>query len=840
MAPPVPAAPLNAIQTPTGDLDGQIHALRNEYEALRQQKIEFERHEVKVRDQLNPAEQQSIVVQKRKFITDLDVIRRRIKQLETMQDGTPVAGAVPTHTFVNSIESMPPFMAKVPVPAAAPTMLSMNGVKEFDWPTLPSNNVVPNGVNPHSKAENANRHVPASEASPTSRAPRRSHAIEIKDPNTHRPVKDISSSALNPTSPSYEPGKPFPLVEGSPPAFVVPAPSPIDTPNMPPAELAKQYPWVFGTDNNDSDRASYGGMEPTSLRSSQSHGITVIDDGRDHHNHTPQHQTSQSSVTTTDFFPLNTHEHSFGKYMLRKASGGDNHPATPQRDYQHDFISPMSEQQHHVRAPPVSPADQIDFRMSSFLRSVAMPCPDDGFNRVSWMSTDSAKYYLGEHLSNTSGQSPPVSEDIRKEFEGKSQLYLEGYVAAVAGGAPAEPSNREYVDGYCHGLKVKSSQAVQHNSRSASTISLKSDSLTHSKTPPNTAERSYTSLAPVSTSAENVRLSQAGGYLPAHSGFGQHGSAPSASGNHQVTSSSYPPDHSKGNSFSHYGVHPTTNFAPLDRALSEARMQNNSSYSADLPDTIWEHSRSVPSLACRSKESITANPIPVGRDRIMSANQASNLMGYSGNRHEVNSRMVSTPHRDVYGEDKYGFTSLSEPRSKIDSKFAQCARQSRDRSANSQLDGAMDDLAEMVTPPTGGKSRGSATRDSHQSVVGTIGSQRPSVDDSAYRGPVPPPGHRARFPTDPVSPPSSPSKSTSSPKKITSPKHRIQQIARGMLGAGSGSDRSGPSSRPESPDPKKMGPEAKRQWKEEWRTKFSHLKNKETEGIRKYKKENPL
>jgi hypothetical protein len=99
---------------------------------------------------------------------------------------------------------------------------------------------------------------PTSEPSPSSRAQgRRSHAVEIRAPNKGHyhlgpeyPMMRKTQSTggehpsnLNPASPSYEPGKPYPLTEGSPPHFVVPAPTPIETPNPPPAELAKH--WVF-------------------------------------------------------------------------------------------------------------------------------------------------------------------------------------------------------------------------------------------------------------------------------------------------------------------------------------------------------------------------------------------------------------------------------------------------------------------------------------------------------------------------------------------------------------------------------------------------------------------
>jgi len=262
----------------------------------------------------------------------------------------------------------PPFVSTTPA------------TRDFEWPALPSH-------------EEVSHQSPTSESSPISRVgpQKRSHAIEIKDPNTHRPTTDPSASSLNPTSPSYEPGKPFQLPEGSPPQFVVPAPSPIETPNLPPAQLAEQYPWVFETSHSDGSRIpgtnDAGKIESPSLPSSNSQGGTVLDE-REHRERHSQHQTSLSSVTTTDFFPTNTHEHSFGKYMLRKTSGrlsGEHYPSTPQKTFRSSgLISPMSEQQI-MRAPPVSPIGSVDFRMSSFLRdtAVGMALADGEFNTVS-------------------------------------------------------------------------------------------------------------------------------------------------------------------------------------------------------------------------------------------------------------------------------------------------------------------------------------------------------------------------------------------------------------------------------------------------------------------------
>ena len=109
--------------------------------------------------------------------------------------------------------------------------------------------------------------------------------------------------------------------------------------------------------------------------------------GDDNGERSSQRPTSHSSVTTTDFFPTNPHEHSFNKYMSRKASAAhrlsmEANPCTPMRDPHSGVVSPMTDQLHPP-APPVSPAAHYgvpphllanspeDMRLSSFLRDTA-------------------------------------------------------------------------------------------------------------------------------------------------------------------------------------------------------------------------------------------------------------------------------------------------------------------------------------------------------------------------------------------------------------------------------------------------------------------------------------
>lgn len=839
--------------TPAGDAETQIKFLNERYEALRQEKIQFEREEVKYGDTWSAAQKAAAVTRKRQYVNDLDSIRKKTKDLETSKNNPTNIGAFPTPSYMRPQDTQP-FFGPVPAMVPPPIMPIAPGM---EWPALPPPRPVSNEKKTVRERE-VQHQSPKSEPSPSSRAPpRRSHAIPIKDPRTHQPVSDHAGPTLNPASPSYEPGKPFPLTEGSPPTFVVPAPSPIETPNPPPAELAKKYPWVFENENKDrtfqqqEERPQLSRMPSTHSR--QGHAT----DENDVYSHTPsQHQTSHSSVTTTDFFPTNTHEHSFSKFMSRKASGSDrrsfeNNPMTPQRELQHDVVSPMSEQQHS-KVPPASP---IDHRLANFLRDTAMtPAQMPQMHmaelegsyvapRVSTPRTASIPSLRLDITDSVEQQSSVhISPSIREEFNGKSKEYLEGYVTATAGNAPAGKS-ADYVNGYCDGLKSASAMR-RSDSRSTSTISLKSSmSMSRSKTPPNTAHNlSHASSRDQNREQhyENLRLKQNPNTFLPHNGFisnteGASGIQTQFGNNHPA---SLPREQRR--TFSTFGAQQSA-FTHVSRSYSEFDGSSSPQKTIDFADSPWNNPHNnCQGLKERLNEDINAatvrlaKPTPQRRDRVVSASfppHPVSLNHQSGNLTGQTARIGSIPQLSYFGDDKYASGS-SEPFPGIDSKLHfHSERSTREFSAHSsrQVDGTMDDLAEMVEPV--------------------------KLD---AKGPVMEPGKRTSSKASPSkmpppyaeTPPASPTKSNASPKKVTSPKHRIQQLAshaRDFLGSGSscGSDREGgrergERSRPESPDPKKMSAEEKRRWKEDWRKKFRQVKNQETAEMKKYNKENPL
>jgi hypothetical protein len=279
------------------DIDDQIAAADAEYKRLEQEDKEFKRHEVKAREKgCTPALCAEMVRQKREYVNWLNAIRENKKALEQLRDGgkPPLASG----TNINTGPSMPTMPSAamynmggydgaggvvpgLPMPMYGPGAPSgmyplpsvAHGVvpwsNNFSQTETPAGPALQRGDGQHHSSQGVVE-SPASEPSPSSRAQgRRSHAVEIRDPNeahynlgpeypVYRKTQSVSGehpSNLNPASPSYEPGKPYPLTEGSPPHFVVPAPTPIETPNPPPAELAKH--WVFSQQKVHSQHHSH-------------------------------------------------------------------------------------------------------------------------------------------------------------------------------------------------------------------------------------------------------------------------------------------------------------------------------------------------------------------------------------------------------------------------------------------------------------------------------------------------------------------------------------------------------------------------------------------------------
>ncbi|KIW06610.1 uncharacterized protein PV09_02324 [Verruconis gallopava] len=885
------------------DIEGQISVNKAEYERIRQEKIELERHEVKSSDHLSAAERAQIVNEKRKYVLMLDTIRKKIKELESIKNFkcssslsngelsskstngiNGISGlSVPLHNIggTDDVDGVPTVQKWQIQPHAFTRSFPGTSYGNVLWNTYPSPIAASSDHPPgHSKVkqqlqpENAIE-SPTSEPSPSSRAqPRRSHAVQIRNPNgighgdaLKKESLSVSGehhpSNLNPASPSYEPGKPYPLTEGSPPPFVVPAPTPIETPNPPPAELAKH--WVFSqqiqsTQQIEENRqiSTAGDQKEDGIATSEStqHIQTRIQDhdyvevnpssNEDNVEHSSQHQTSRSSVTTTDFFPVNTHEHSFNKYMSRKTSAAarfsmETNPCTPMRDQHSGGTSPMTDG-HHLPVPPVSPASHYGFPSHLLANS-----PDD-LRTTSFLGDTSCSTVQQneEHIP----QHSPVKAETRAEFHGKSKSYLEGYLAGSSGHAPSDPKNQEYCSGYIDGLS-KMCLGGTNLTRESSTISLKSQMITMSRTPPNTTDN-CSLIADLAGSqpnrSENLRLTQSLNFNSPSSVSRHTCNDAQANGSEcQAQRTPYQIDNTKA---PHLPCHDFQGPTHLPLSRSEESSGSNASRPKGffLPSSgPWNLPPQQPKTVCsdipasHSLTAVSSSTCAAARrcNRVVSTSNSSQppLAGYSGN--QPSARVGSMPQHSVFGDEKYLVATTTIEASKTaTSRFQLHENQnsiSASASRGSQFDGAVDELSDMKT------ARPSNVHLPMECCTSSV-SRKTDQQEAVC---TPRTGASSKMANPAVTTPSvSPSKSNNTtPKKITSPRHRMQQIkdkVGDFLDRGGhcgGSERNGDISRAESPDPKHMSPEEKRRWKDGWRSKLGAARAREDVEVRKWKKE---
>jgi hypothetical protein len=438
---------------------------------------------------------------------------------------------------------------------------------------------------------------------------------------------------------------------------------------------------------------------------------------------------------------------------------------------------------------------------------------------------------------------------------------LEGYLAGSSGHAPAEPKNTEYCTGYIDGLSKMCLGAAQVT-RESSTVSVKSGTISVSRTPPNTTDNrsliaELAGTAPLRS--ENVRLTQSLNFSspPSGSNHPDH-EQPSHNAANHAPGTSYSSEKTKSRVTPGYnligsshlprswsedtgGVAPSKTFQPSNGPWNvpthHPKVINNE-FAVVQPQSATITSSHTQSIAAGSG-SYTVNRYS---DRMVSTSIASqpSLTGYSGN--QSGARVGSVPQHTIFGDDKYVVTTTTTTVEASRNATTGAARYplhenqrsiSTTVSRNSQYDGAMDDLAEM-------KNSGSNATEAmtHQKNNGSVGTGYPTNNMGNHMP-------RKTKESNAATPCASPSKSTSSPKKVTSPRHRFQQIKEkvgdyldrsgGYCGSGGGG--SGEQSRPDSPDPKQMSLEEKKRWKDGWTHKLGVAKAKEDVEVKKWRRE---
>jgi hypothetical protein len=264
-------------------------------QALKKQELRtVEQTEVLQASHQTDAWRASMIEKKRCLIVELDALRKSITALENDNTASThsnsflgpistVPGSASLPTFVPQLQHPAP-QPMFPFPAANPYNPMMMYPPPYSaFPSFPAAEPTPFVAPP---ATNAPR-------SPGS-ASRRSRAIEIKPPQ-----EGMVKQTLNPKSPTYEP---LPKA-GSARGAVPPTPSP-----------PKRSPWRLQE-------------EPQSVKVERA----------------LSQKPSFSSIDTTDFFPTNTHEHS----STRLAPGSSEHKHTPNEQ----MVLPTTPEKHWPASP---------------------------------------------------------------------------------------------------------------------------------------------------------------------------------------------------------------------------------------------------------------------------------------------------------------------------------------------------------------------------------------------------------------------------------------------------------------------------------------------------------
>jgi hypothetical protein len=431
--PGLPFAPLRAnSQTPFAGLD--LHALKTQQAVKKQELRTVEQTEVLQSGHQTESWRASMIEKKRSLIVELDALRKQISAHEsdpaTANQDVPLnpLGAIATPT------PMTPF-----VPPYQQTLAQ----SVYGYPA--SNPYAPMVVYPpafgafssFSSVESAPFVPPTVNPLPHSPGSgnRRSRAIEIKAPH-----EDSKKPALDPKSPTYEP-------KGSIATGTGPTGPPTPSPN-------KRSPWR-----------------------EQGHSQS---DAQPHR--TLSHKPSLSSVDTTDFFPTNTHEHSSTRVAptssAQQPARDENKivPATPEKSWP---ASPWNEG-NTSRARNEEPAPKIGLWPDAFGKPQSLsPLKQEAVNRSSAPSQSRA-ILSGSSLRSTASNAM-LSQDQHQQRAAIEETwpfnipgavahipstYQEGFQAGYDHvGMPDSP---EVLQGYIQGLLTFLADSLNNRRSSAS------------------------------------------------------------------------------------------------------------------------------------------------------------------------------------------------------------------------------------------------------------------------------------------------------------------------------------------------------------------------------------
>lgn len=761
--------------SPFAGLD--LTTLKTQQTLKRQELRTVEQTEVLQASHQSEAWRASMIEKKRCLIVELDALRKSISALDndsTMSQPNSFYGPIGTVPTANSLPSYGSQLQQpVPhpvygFPAANPYASMMMYQPPYgSFPTFPAAEPAP--------------FVPAPIVPPHSpgSASRRSHAIAIKPPQEE--TKKQGSSALNPKSPTYEP----PTMSQTSHSGALPTPSP-----------PKQSPW-----------------RPEEETRADKHGHRV-----------PSQKPSLSSIDTTDFFPTNTHEHSSTRlapraHEPRQPSNENNAvPTTPEK---HWPASPWNEA-NSGRSRQNDPSTKLTSwpeafgkqRSSSSLRQSGAAQPSAAMlDRAPIIGSYGSKSASSNNELMRTNSDQRTSTDENWPFSRKlvthvPSTYQEGYQAGYD--HIGMPDNPEVLQGYIQGLlhfltdesKKGRVEAVARDmyargidSRTPSLRGLVAGSMPHDSAVSMTFNRNN---GPAERQ-ENVRSSK-----------------DSVNANFR-RDSAYSPQGSVKDVPVSYAFFNDTAYTSRQQHVSGMQHPNS-------VGVFSERLASGRQVAFSAGENET---LKTAQDKGISS-RADTAFSNSGFARQFSGAQIQNRgHGTSLGMQRFYPNPKEMSANGIDGDNMTAFRSFADHRM-SGLDGAMDDLAELVTDaliddnqhPAG--ARPAETSAPVEAEEATASCFRPSSSKGKQKAPSSPTKSSA---TERDTALSSPNPS-SSPKKSgeQSPaKAKLEQVTNKFR-------------RVKKDDPRMMSPEDKKKRSDNWRRRFQHIKRTELEEIEEHRR----
>ncbi len=760
-------------QTPFAGLD--LPTLKAQQALKKQELRTVEQTEVLQASQRGEAWRATMIEQKRCLIVELDAIRKQITALET-ENPTPVQ----TSSFAAPVGAIP---YSSTTPAMLPQLQQPLPPAVYSFPT--PNPYAPMMMYPFPgyPATDLTAFAPASATAPHSpgSGSRRSHAVEIKPPREEN--KKQAASALDPKSPTYEPASKSTSGQGITPP----------TPSQP-----KRSPWSE-QHLPELDKQEYRALSQ---------------------------KPSLSSIDTTDFFPTNTHEHSSTRVAPRaneaKPSSKENTviPSTPEK---HWPASPWNES-HSDRSRNNEPAPKLTSwpeafgkqpSFSSLRREAAGPAANVVLGRATPGLSNAPK---SASNSNSFLRTAPILRPGKEEnwpFSSEPvahvpTTYQEGYQAGYNHvGIPDSPEVLQgFIQGLLHFLSDESKKRQAESSaadlyqqtmasRPPSLRALLAGSTPHDSAVSMTFNHNNDLLA----TQENIR------------------SAKIHSAGDKFRNSAYSPGGITGSTSAKYDY--------IHEGIQEPRQRDVSGIHVFNPSTMMPE-KNMPGFYSGYQNVEQGMDKKAQEQAIPSRTNSLSMSGAA--RQSFGSQIQNRGYGMSLSKQRTQPSPLDLSSGKFNGQAGPATRSMADYRL-SGLDGAMDDLAEMINDTNLQDQRPSVDKRPNEASVPVEYEEKTSSCFKASSGkgkqkatssPLKPAGITRDTTTSPsTNPAGSPKKSGEhSPAKA-----KLEQVTNKFR-------------RVKKDDPRTMSPEDRVKRSEKWRQRFQQLKRTEQEEIEAYTKAN--